>query len=140
MTFIRPLTAAIAVVAATAVISAQRPEIKLPPSPRGAAEMQVLGKFEKNRYVGGQWITVDYGRPILRGRDVFGTGASYGKVANPDSPVWRAGANDTTRLTTQATLTFGTTTVKPGVYNVFVELKENAWTFVLTNQGVQPKY
>jgi hypothetical protein len=140
MTFIRPLTAAIVVVAAAAVISAQRPEIKLPPSPRGSAEMQVLGKFEKNRYVGGQWIAVDYGRPILRGRDVFGTGASYGKVANPDSPVWRAGANDTTRLTTQATLTFGTTTVKPGVYNVFVDLKENAWTFVLTNQGVQPKY
>jgi hypothetical protein len=140
MTFIRPLTAAIVVVAATAVISAQRPEVKLPPSPRGSAEMQVLGKFEKGRYVGGQWITVDYGRPILRGRDAFGSGANYGKVANPDSPVWRAGANDTTRLTTQAALTFGTTTVKPGVYNVFVDLKENAWTFVLTTQGVQPKY
>jgi hypothetical protein len=139
MTLARPLAAAI-VLAATAVISAQRPEVKLPASPRGSAEIQVLGKYEKNRYVGGQWITVDYGRPILRGRDVFGTGASYGKVANPDSPVWRAGANDTTRLTTQATLTFGKTTVKPGTYNVFVELKENAWSFVLTTQGVQPKY
>ena len=140
MTLIRPLVATIAVVAATAVISAQRPEIKLPPSPRGAAEMQVLGKYEKGRYVGGQWITIDYSRPILRGRDVFGTGANYGKVANPDSPVWRAGANDTTRLTTQASLTFGTTTLKPGVYNVFVDLKENAWNLVLTTQGVQPKY
>src|SRR3990170_1956238 len=104
MTLIRPLTAAIVVVAATAMISAQRPEVKLPASPRGAAAAQVLGKYEKGRYVGGQWITVDYGRPILRGRDVFGSGASYGKVANPDSVVWRAGANDTTRLTTQATL------------------------------------
>lgn len=140
MTLIRTLAAAAIAVAATGVIAAQRPEIKLPPSPRGAAEIQVLGKFEKNRYVGGQWITVDYGRPILRGRDVFGSGANYGKVANPDSPVWRAGANDTTRLTTQATLTFGSTTIKPGVYNVFVELKENAWQFVLTTQGVQPKY
>lgn len=140
MTLARPLAAAVLALAATAVLSAQRPEVKLPPSPRGSAEIQVLGKFEKNRYVGGQWITVDYGRPILRGRDVFGAGASYGKVANPDSPVWRAGANDTTRLTTQATLTFGTTTLQPGVYNVFVDLKENAWTLVLTTQGVQPKY
>lgn len=140
MTLTRPLAAAIVLAAATAVISAQRPEVKLPASPRGAAEIQVLGKYEKGRYVGGQWITVDYGRPILRGRDVFGTGADYGKVANPDSPVWRAGANDTTRLTTQATLTFGTTTITPGIYNVFVELKENAWSLVLTTQGVQPKY
>jgi hypothetical protein len=140
MTFIRPFAAALVVFTATAVLSAQRPDVKLPASPRGSAEAQVLGKYEKGRYVGGQWITVDYGRPIRRGREVFGTGASYGKVANPDSPVWRAGANDTTRLTTQATLTFGTTTLNPGVYNVFVDLKENAWSLVLTTQGVQPKY
>jgi hypothetical protein len=141
MTLIRTAAAAVIVLAATTVISAQRPEVKLPASPRGSAEVQVLGKFdEKGRYAGGQWITVDYGRPILRGRDVFGSGASYGKVANPDSPVWRAGANDTTRLTTQASLTFGKTTLPPGVYNVFVDLKENAWSLVLTTQGVQPKY
>ena len=140
MTLTRPLAAAAIAIALTTVISAQRPEVKLPPSPRGAAEIQVLGKYEKGRYVGGQWIAVDYGRPILRGRDVFGSGAGYGKVANPDAPIWRAGANDTTRLTTQATLTFGTTTLKPGVYNVFVDLKENAWELVMSTQGVQPKY
>src|SRR5688572_9501566 len=136
----RSFLAAVIALAAGAVISAQRPDIKLPPSPRGSAEMQVLGKYEKGRYVGGQWITVDYGRPILRGRDVFGSGANYGKVANPDAPIWRAGANDTTRLTTQASLTFGKTTLKPGIYNVFVDLKEGAWSLVLTTQGVQPKY
>ena len=142
MTFHRPLaTVVIAIVAATAVISAQRPDVKLPPSPRGEAAIQVLGKYEKGRYVGGQWITVDYGRPIMRGRaNIFGAGADYGKTVNPDAAIWRAGANDTTRLTTQATLTFGTTTIKPGVYNVFVDLKENAWQLVMSTQGVQPKY
>ena len=138
----RLVTAAL-VVTSTAILSAQaRPDVKLPPSPRGAAEIQVLGKYdEKGRYNGGQWITVDYGRPIMRGRaNIFGTGADYGKKVNPDSDIWRAGANDTTRLTTQATLTFGTTTIKPGTYNVFVDLKENAWTLVLTTQAVQPKY
>ena len=129
-------------VTATSLVSAQaRPDVKLPPSPRGEAAIQVLGKYEKDRYVGGQWITVDYGRPIMRGRaNIFGSGAEYGKTVNPDAPIWRAGANDTTRLTTQATLTIGTTTLKPGVYNVFVDLKENAWTLVLTTQRVQPKY
>ena len=138
----RLVTAAL-VVTSTAILGGQaRPDVKLPPSPRGAAEIQVLGKYdEKGRYNGGQWITVDYGRPIMRGRaNIFGTGADYGKKVNPDSDIWRAGANDTTRLTTQATLTFGTTTIKPGTYNVFVDLKENAWTLVLTTQPVQPKY
>jgi hypothetical protein len=134
------LAIALSLFSATALLSAQIPEVKLPPSPRGTAQMQLFGKYEKNRYDGGKWITVDYGRPILRGRDPFGSGASYGKVANPDSDIWRAGANDTTRLTTQVALTFGTTTIKPGVYNVFVDLKENVWTLVLTTQGVQPKY
>jgi hypothetical protein len=134
------LIAAVAILGVTSVMAAQMPEVKLPASPRGTAQMQLFGKYEKNRYDGGKWITVDYGRPILRGRDPFGSGANYGKVANPDSDVWRAGANDTTRLTTQVELTFGTTTLKPGVYNVFVDLKENAWTLVLSNQGVQPKY
>ena len=136
------LLTAFVVLAATGLVSAQaRPDVKLPPSPKGAAEIQILGKYdEKGRYNGGQWITIDYSRPLLRGRDIFGTGATYGKQANPDAEVWRAGANDTTRLTTQASLTFGTTTIKPGTYNVFVDLKEGAWTLILTTQGVQPKY
>jgi len=141
MTLNRPLAAAVIAIAATAVLSAQRPDVKLPPSPRGEAAIQVLGKYEKGRYVGGHWITVDYGRPIMRGRaNIFGSGADYGKTVNPDAAIWRAGANDTTRLTTQATLTFGTTTLAPGVYNVFVDLKENAWQLVMSTQGVQPKY
>jgi hypothetical protein len=140
MTQVLKFAIALSLFSATALLSAQAPDVSLPASPRGSAQMQLFGKYVKNRYDGGKWITVDYGRPILRGRDVFGTGTNYGKVANPDSDLWRAGANDTTRLTTQVPLTFGTTTIQPGIYNVFVDLKENAWTLVLTTQGVQPKY
>lgn len=141
MTFTRGCIA-IAFTFATVGLSAQtRPEVKLPPSPRGSAAMQVLGKYEKGRYEGGQWITIDYGRPIMRGRtNIFGSAADYGKTVNPDADIWRAGANDTTRLTTQAALTISGTTLQPGVYNAFVDLKENAWTLVLSTQPVQPKY
>jgi hypothetical protein len=130
-----------ALLAATVGIAAQtRPDVKLPASPRGSAAIEVLGAYEKDRYVGGHWITVDYGRPILRGRDMFGSGADYGKMANPDAAIWRAGANDTTRLTTQVALTIGGTTLPPGVYNVFVDLKAAGWTLVMSTQAVQPKY
>jgi len=143
MTARTTLAAVFTLVSSLAV--AQTPEVKLPASPRGSAAVQVGGSWApvngEQRYSGGSWITVDYGRPLLRGRpNIFGSGADYGKFVSDGVSVWRAGANDTTRLTTQRTLTVGTTTLKPGVYNVFVELKENAWTLVLSTQPVQPKY
>ena len=117
-----------------------------PASPRGTAATQVAGRWvqEKpdapSRYVDGKWIEVNYGRPIKRGRDVFGTGANYGKVANPDAPVWRAGANQTTRLKTEVPLKFGDKTLPAGEYSVFVDLKENAWSLIFSNHTAQEKY
>jgi len=135
------ITAAVVMAAAVTMTAQTRPDVKLPPSPQGSAAVQVAGKWTDGKYTGGQWITVDYGRPILRGREnIFGAGASYGKTVNPDGPVWRAGANDTTRLTTQSALVIGGTTLNPGVYNVFVDLNEKAWTLVLSNQPVQLKF
>ena len=131
----------------TAGLSAQAvPDVKLVPSPPGQAAMQLGGRWEKTseggqRYVDGKWVVVDYGRPLLRGRTpIFGTGADYGKMVTGDAAIWRAGANDTTRLTTQAPLQIGDKTIAPGVYNVFVDLKPGQWTLVLNTQPVQPKF
>ena len=50
------------------------------PSPRGEATTQIGGAYNADgQYQGGWWIVVDYGRPILRGREnMFGSGATYG--------------------------------------------------------------
>ncbi len=126
--------------------AAQAPAAPRPPaSPVGTAATQVAGKWAEGprgpRYQDGKWITIDYGRPILRGRpDVFGKGADYGKTVNGGAPVWRAGANVTTRLKSEAPLVFGDKTVAAGEYSVFVELKEGAWTFILSTQPFQAKY
>jgi hypothetical protein len=138
-------TLAVMIVAAGALLGAQVPKVDLPPSPRGTAAIQVGGTWSgtgaDRRYTGGSWITVDYGRPILRGREnIFGTGADYGKTVNPTGPVWRAGANETTRLVTEVPLVIGGKTIAAGEYNVLVELKEKAWTLVLSNQPVQPQF
>lgn len=122
------------------------PAVQLPPSPPGKAAVQVGGSWTKTqnggqRYEGGKWIVVDYSRPLLKGRtDIFGSGAEYGKSVNDGSPVWRAGANATTTLTTQVPITVGGKTLAPGVYNVFVDLKPGDWTLILSNQPRQPKY
>jgi hypothetical protein len=136
---------AVSLIVTAALMQAQVPDVRLPSSPRGTAAIQVGGTWsgtgDDRRYAGGSWITVDYGRPILRGREnIFGTGADYGKTVNPDAPIWRAGANETTRLTTQVALDLGGKTIPAGEYNVFVDLKEKAWTLVLSTQPRQPKY
>jgi hypothetical protein len=141
------MIAAGAVVMMAGVAAAQGvPVVKLPASPAGQAAVQVGGAWEKapngeQRYQNGKWIVVDYGRPLLRGRkDIFGSGETYGKTVVADATIWRAGANDTTRLTTQVPLSIGGKTVQPGVYNVFVDLKAGTWTLVLNTQPVQEKY
>jgi len=141
-------TAAALAIAGSAVIARQAAApAPMPASPRGTAATQVGGKWvvEKEgaapRYREGKWIVVDYGRPILRGRtDIFGSGADYGKKVNDDGPVWRAGANQTTRFKTEAPLVFGSKTLAAGEYSLFVELKPGAWTLIFSTQPHQTKY
>lgn len=125
------ILAGLLAVAGTAL--AQRPA-----SPRGEAAIQVGGQYEGRSYVGGKWISIDYGRPILRGRTgIFGEGSDYGKGANAGAPVWRAGANKSTRLTTEADLKFGDQTLPAGEYSMFVDLKEGDWTLILSTHAAK---
>ncbi len=118
-----------------------------PLSPAGTAATMVGGtwgapdKDGERQYTGGKWIEVTYSRPMLRGRtDVFGKGADYGKTVDGGSPVWRAGANQTTKLKTEVPITIGGKKLEPGSYDVFVELKATGWTLILSTQPTQDKY
>jgi len=116
-----------------------------PASPAGSAAAQVGGKYvpgsEGPVYEGGKWIEITFGRPIKRGRDVFGgAGAKYGKVANPDAPVWRAGANNSTQLTTEVPMVINGTTLAPGTYTMFIDLKPNNWTLIVSSWVAQKRY
>jgi hypothetical protein len=120
---------------------------KKPLSPAGSAAAMVGGTWSapdkdgERSYSGGKWIEVTYSRPMLRGRtDIFGKGADYGKSVNGGAPVWRVGANQTTKLKTEVPLMLGGKRIEPGSYAVFVDLKEGAWTFILSTQPTQDKY
>ncbi|HVR29030.1 MAG TPA: DUF2911 domain-containing protein [Thermoanaerobaculia bacterium] len=96
-----------------------------PASPPGTASTQI----------GDAWIDVTYSRPILRGRQgIFGSGEEYGKKLYAGGPLWRAGANTTTRIKTGLDLEIGGKRVPAGEYSFFIELKEGAWTAILSNQ------
>jgi hypothetical protein len=118
-------------------------------SPRGTASTQVLGTWTKaersfavggGQYDGGKWIDISYGRPLKRQREIFGSGPDYGKATLIGAPIWRAGADVTTRLKTEVPLVVNGKTVPPGEYSVFVDLKEREWTFVVSTWPAQEKY
>jgi hypothetical protein len=122
-------------------------EQRKPPSPDGTAATQVGGKLSapdkdgERRPEGGKWIEISYSRPILRGRtNIFGKGADYGKQVNGGAPVWRAGANTTTRMKTEVPIVVGGKTLAAGEYSLFVDLKEAGWTLVVSSQPYQQKY
>ena len=81
--------------------------------------------------VGGRWIEMRYGRPLKRGRDLFGL-PDWIDALNDGAPVWRAGAKATTRLTTEVPLMMGGKRIETGSYAVFVDLNEGAWTLIVS--------
>jgi Protein of unknown function (DUF2911) len=101
-------------------------------STAGASSTQVGGRYdERNGYVGGKWLEVRYGRPIKRGRDLFGP-ADYAEFLNDGAPVWRAGANVTTRLNTEVAIVIGGTTIAPGEYSLLIDLQRDGWILVVS--------
>ena len=131
----------VAAAVATMLVGAQDDR---PASPEGSASAEVGGKYVPGPvgpvYRGGKWIEILYGRPIKRGRDVLGgSGSNYGKIAitggpgYPDSPVWRAGANQSTRLKTEVPLVINNKTIAPGEYTMFIDLKPGAWTLIVSS-------
>lgn len=118
------------------------------PSPDGIAAAQVLGTYVKpagrgapalggSNYEGGKWIEIIYGRPLKRERELWGSGPTYGRAALVGSPIWRAGANVTTRLRSEVPLVINGKTVPAGEHTLFIELKENNWTFVVSSWPAQ---
>ena len=138
-----------AVVAACAVVmaltaahdDAARAQERRILSPPGHSAVQVGGNFDPVQYgyLGGSWIDIYYGRPLTRGRDLFGP-PDWAEMLNDGAPVWRAGANQSTRLVTEAPLFIAGTRVEPGEYTLFIDLSDEEWTFIVSTWPAQETY
>lgn len=128
---------AICLVAMSVRLSAQERRIM---SPAGGSATQIGGYYDPVRgFVNGDWIEVRYGRPLKRGRDIFGAD-DYREHLNDGAPIWRAGANQTTRLITDVPLVFATTAIAPGEYTLFINLGATPWEFIVSSWPAQVSY
>src|SRR5208283_4883955 len=91
--------------------------------PRGTSSLSLNGKT----------VSVEYGRPSLRGRT---TDEMLGKL--PAGGFWRMGSNKATTFKTEIDLAFGDVTVPAGEYSLWMQKQnDNSWKLVFNKQHGQ---
>jgi hypothetical protein len=80
--------------------------------------------------VAGAKIGIDYGRPYVKGRVIWGG-------LNPWNRVWRLGADEATTLTTDMALQFGTLRVPAGRYTLYMWVSESDPRLIINRQTGQ---
>ncbi|OUR90901.1 dihydrolipoamide dehydrogenase [Flavobacteriales bacterium 34_180_T64] len=68
-------------------------------------------------------VTLEYSRPNMRGRTIFGDLVPYGKM-------WRLGANANTKITFSDDVTVKGQTLKAGSYAIYATPNEKSWDVV----------
>ena len=68
-------------------------------------------------------VTIEYSRPSMRGRTIFGDLVPYGKI-------WRTGANKNTTIDFSTDVTIDGQELKAGSYAVFATPGESSWDIV----------
>ncbi len=92
--------------------SAQEDKTKRP-SPPATASGEINGKT----------ITINYGQPSIKGREVWGKLVPYGQV-------WRAGANEATTIEFAKDVTIEGKKLPAGKYGFFTIPNANEWTII----------
>lgn len=65
-------------------------------------------------------VTLEYSRPSMKGRKIFGDLVPYGKM-------WRAGANKNTMVTFSDDVMIGDNKLKAGSYSIFIVPNDASW-------------
>ena len=104
--------------ALAAAPSAQEGAPKVKPSQHGTVSQRVADTT----------ITVDYNRPVARGRELFGKLVPYGRV-------WCPGADDCTTIEVSTKVTFEGQELPAGKYSVWTEPGPEKWVVIFNKQA-----
>lgn len=87
----------------------------LTPAPSPASKMEQM--------VGLTTVSLDYSRPSMKGRTIFGDLVPFGKL-------WRTGANARTKVTFSTDVVVDRTTLKAGTYAIFSVPAVDTWDII----------
>ena len=73
-------------------------------------------------------IKIEYSRPAIKGRKIFGELVPFGKI-------WRAGANSATKFIINQKVVFGDKQLMPGEYALFVIPNNKQWQIILNKDA-----
>jgi hypothetical protein len=97
---------------------------------RGSAMGELSTRDTVRASIAGASLWLDYGRPLKRGRVVFG-----GVV--PWNQVWRTGANEATQFRTDRTLEIGGVVLAAGMYTLWTIPSPGGWKLVVNSETGQ---
>lgn len=80
--------------------------------------------------IDGAKVSIEYGRPYMRGRKIVGGLVPYGRV-------WRTGADQSTTLTTDAPLIIGGAAVPAGQVSLYTLPGPQGWKLIINKQTGQ---
>jgi hypothetical protein len=75
-------------------------------------------------------VQVSYSRPGMKGRHVFGALVPYGKL-------WRAGANQATKISFSTAVKLNGTDIAAGAYALFAIPSKDEWTLIINKDAEQ---
>jgi hypothetical protein len=91
-------------------------------------------RVEVEADMNGLAVSIDYGSPRVKEREIWGELVSYDEV-------WRAGANAATAITFGSDATFGGETVEAGTYALFINPHaEGEWDVILNEEWSQEEH
>jgi len=93
-------------------------------------EVRISPKAEVEQTVGFTKITIDYSRPGVKGRKIWG-----GLV--PYNVVWRAGANEATKITFSTDVKIDGKKLKAGSYGFFAIPGQKTWVLIFNKVANQ---
>lgn len=73
-------------------------------------------------------VTVEYSRPSMRGRTIFGNLVPYGKL-------WRTGANARTKITFSENVMVGNQELKAGSYAIYTKPGATSWEIIFYTEA-----
>lgn len=118
-----PLAAlAVAALFTTALHAQKTTQLKV----GGGGSPHVLSEW----VIDGANISIEYGRPSLKGRTVGKEVATYGQE-------WRTGADEATTIKTDKALMFGMLHVNPGTYTLYTLPSEKGWQLIISKKTGQ---